>query len=84
MMYGQYVACCVSFFIIQAVYLKGFRASVDPRFCDGMPDFIKNSIHLKFKKNVRNVHYIVVHGKIDRWDPQLKSLNSMPDNVVYS
>ena len=52
---------------MQAANLRGFRASVDPRFEAGIPDF---SIHFKFN---------VVHRKIEWRNPKMKSLNSMRD-----
>ena len=54
-------------FIGQAVNLKGFRTSMNPRFDGGIPDFVKNS-----------VNFNVIHRKVHWLNPQLKSLNSIP------
>ena len=58
-------------FRYQAANLAGFRASEDPRFEAGIPDFM-NGI-LKF-----SIHFNVVHRKVDWRNPKMKSLNSMP------
>ena len=56
---------------MQAANLAGFRASEDPRFEAGIPDFM-NGILI-------SIHFNVVHRKVDWRNPKMKSLNSMPD-----
>ena len=54
----------------------GFRASEDPRFETGIPDFMNGILHF-------SIHFNVVHRKVDWRNPKMKSLNSMPDKYVY-
>ena len=56
---------------IQAANLRGFRASVNPRFEAGIPDFMNGILNL-------SIHFNVVHRKVDWRNPKMKSLNSMP------
>ena len=58
-------------FAIQAANLAGFRASEDPRFEAGIPDFMNGILNLL-------IHFNVVHTKVDWRNPKMKSLNSMP------
>ena len=57
--------------IYQAANLAGFRASEDPRFEAGIPDFMNGILNL-------SIHFNVVHRKVDWRNPKMKSLNSMP------
>ena len=57
----------------QAANLAGFRASEDPRFEAGIPDFMNRILNFP-------IHFNVVHRKVDWRNPKMKSLNSMPDN----
>ena len=57
---------------IQAANLAGFRASEDPRFEAGIPDFFNGILNF-------SIHFNVVHRKVDWRNPKMKSLNSMPD-----
>ena len=57
--------------LIQAANLVGFRASEDPRFEAGIPDFINGILNFP-------IHFNVVHRKVDWRNPKMKSLNSMP------
>ena len=66
--------------IMQAANLAGFRASEDPRFEAGIPDFMNGILNF-------SIHFNVVHRKVDWRNPQIKSLNSMPgmySDVFYS
>ena len=54
--------------------LRGFRASVNPRFEAGIPDFMNGILNF-------SIHFNVVHRKVDWQNPKMKSLNSMPDTV---
>ena len=56
---------------IQAANLAGFRASEDPRFEAGIPDFMNGILNF-------SIHFNVVHRKVDWRNPKMKSLNSMP------
>ena len=56
---------------IQAANVAGFRASEDPRFEAGIPDFINGILNF-------SIHFNVVHRKVDWRNPKMKSLNSMP------
>ena len=56
---------------VQAANLAGFRASEDPRFEAGIPDFMNGILNL-------SIHFNVVHRKVDWRNPKMKSLNSMP------
>ena len=49
----------------------GFRASEDPRFEAGIPDFMNGILNF-------SIHFNVVHRKVDWRNPKMKSLNSMP------
>ena len=60
------VSCC-----IQAANLAGFRASEDPRFEAGIPDFMNGILNF-------SIHFNVLHRKVDWRNPKMKSLNSMP------
>ena len=53
--------------------LAGFRASEDPRFEAGIPDFMNRILN-------SSIHFNVVHRKVDWRNPKMKSLNSMPGN----
>ena len=55
---------------MQAANLAGFRASEDPRFEAGIPDFMDGILN-------------VVHRKVDWRNPKMKSLNSMPGMYMY-
>ena len=55
----------------QAANLAGFRASEDPRFEAGIPDFMDGILNF-------SIHFNVVHRKVDWRNPKMKSLNSMP------
>ena len=55
----------------QAANLAGFRASEDPRFEAGIPDFMNGILNF-------SIHFNVVHRKVDWRNPKMKSLNSMP------
>ena len=57
---------------VQAANLAGFRASEDPRFEAGIPDFMNGILNF-------SIHFNVVHRKVDWRNPKMKSLNSMPD-----
>ena len=57
--------------VTQAANLAGFRASEDPRFEAGIPDFMNGILNF-------SIHFNVVHRKIDWRNPKMKSLNSMP------
>ena len=59
----------------QAANLAGFRASEDPRFEAGIPDFMNGILNF-------SVHFNVVHRKVDWRNPKMKSLNSMPGKEV--
>ena len=61
---------------IQAANLRGFRASVNPRFEAGIPDFMNGILNFP-------IHFNVVHRKVDWRNPKMKSLNSMPDIFIY-
>ena len=56
---------------MQAANLAGFRASEDPRFEAGIPDFMNGILNF-------SIHFNVVHRKVDWRNPKMKSLNSMP------
>ena len=56
----------------QAANLAGFRASEDPRFEAGIPDFMNGILNF-------SIHFNVVHRKVDWRNPKMKSLNSLPD-----
>ena len=56
---------------MQAANLRGFRASVNPRFEAGIPDFMNGILNF-------SIHFNVVHRKVDWRNPKMKSLNSMP------
>ena len=58
-------------FSLQAANLAGFRASEDPRFEAGIPDFMNGILNF-------SIHFNVVHRKVDWRNPKMKSLNSMP------
>ena len=58
----------------QAANLRGFRASVTPRFEAGIPDFMNGILNF-------SIHFNVVHRKVDWRNPRMKSLNSMPANA---
>ena len=57
--------------VYQAVNLAGFRASEDPKFEAGIPDFMNGILNF-------SIHFNVVHRKVDWRNPKMKSLNSMP------
>ena len=59
---------------MQAANLAGFRASEDPRFEAGIPDFMNGILNF-------SIHFNVVPRKVDWRNPKMKSLNSMP--VMY-
>ena len=61
----------------QAANLKGFLASMNPRFHGGIPDFMDGILDLW----TNSIHFNVLHRNIHWRNPMLKSLNSMPDNV---
>ena len=54
--------------------LRGFRASVNPRFKAGISDFMNGILNF-------SIHFNVVHRKVDWRNPKMKSLNSMPVNI---
>ena len=56
---------------VQAANLRGFRASVNPRFEAGIPDFMNGILNF-------SIHFNVVHRKVNWRNPKMKSLNSMP------
>ena len=60
----------------QAANLRGFRASVNPRFEAGIPDFMNGILNF-------SIHFNVVHRKVDWRNPKMKSLNSMPERPWY-
>ena len=60
----------------QAANLRGFRASVNPRFEAGIPDFMNGILNF-------SIHFNVVHRKVDWRNPKMKSLNSMPDKHLW-
>ena len=61
----------------QVANLRGFRASVNPRFEAGIPDFMNGILNF-------SIHFNVVHRKVDWRNPKMKSLNSMPvDNKHF-
>ena len=60
---------------MQAANLAGFRASEDPRFEAGIPDFMNGILNF-------SIHFNVVHRKVDRRNPKMKSVNSMPGMYV--
>ena len=57
--------------LTQTANLRGFRASVNPRFEAGIPDFMNGILNF-------SIHFNVVHRKVDWRNPKMKSLNSMP------
>ena len=59
----------------QAANLRGFRASVNPRFEAGIPDFMNGILDF-------SIHFNVVHRKVDWRNPKMKSLNSMPAHTI--
>ena len=59
----------------QAANLRGFRASGNPRFEAGIPDFMNGILHF-------SIHFNVVHRKVDWQNPKMKSLNSMPAKLL--
>ena len=59
----------------QAANLAGFRASEDPRFEAGIPDFMNGILNF-------SIHFNVVHRKVDWRNPKMKSLNSMPAYII--
>ena len=61
--------------LLQAANLAGFRASEDPRFEAGIPDFMNGILN-------SSIHFNVVHRKVDWRNPKMKSLNSMPASVL--
>ena len=61
----------IFFLTMQAANLAGFRASEDPRFEAGIPDFMNGILNF-------SIHFNVVHRKVDWRNPKMKSLNSMP------
>ena len=61
--------------ITQAANLRGFHASVNPRFEAGIPDFMNGILNF-------SIHFNVVHRKVDWRNPKMKSLNSMPEYVI--
>ena len=65
----------ISYNNLQAANLAGFRASEDPRFEAGIPDFMNGILNF-------SIHFNVVHRKVDWWNPKMKSLNSMPDLYI--
>ena len=56
---------------LQAANLRGFRASMNPRFEARIPDFMNGILNF-------SIHFNVVHRKVDWRNPKMKSLNSMP------
>ena len=66
-----HVQCLANWTYIQAANLAGFRASEDPRFEAGIPDFMNGILNF-------SIHFNVVHRKVDWRNPKMKSLNSMP------
>ena len=58
-------------YVYQAVNLRGFRASVNPRFEARIPDFMNGILNF-------SIHFNVVHRKVDWRNPKMKYLNSMP------
>ena len=62
---------------MQAANLAGFRASEDPRFEARIPDFMNGILNF-------SIHFNVVHRKVDWRNPKMKSLNSMPANVIVN
>ena len=60
---------------LQAANLRGFHASVNPRFEAGIPDFMNEILNF-------SIHFNVVHRKVDWRNPKMKSLNSMPDLCI--
>ena len=60
----------------QAANLAGFRASEDPRFEAGIPDFMNGILNF-------SIHFNVVHRKVDWRNPKMKSLNSMPGYIYF-
>ena len=65
------VLCVLGNMGYQAANLAGFRASEDPRFEAGIPDFMNGILNF-------SIHFNVVHRKVDWRNPKMKSLNSMP------
>ena len=63
--------CSLEEIPLQAANLAGFRASEDPRFEAGIPDFMNGILNF-------SIHFNVVHRKVDWRNPKMKSLNSMP------
>ena len=59
--------------ILQAANLRGFCASMNPRFDGRVRDFLESQILWKV-----SIHFNVVHRKVHWWNRKLKSLNSMP------
>ena len=57
----------------QAANLRGFRASVNPRFEAGISDFMNGILDFSIHFNV-----VGLHRKVDWRNPKMKSLNSMP------
>ena len=53
------------------------RASKDPIFEAGIPDFMNGILSF-------SIHFNVVHRKVDWRNPKMKSLNSMPDYIIYA
>ena len=52
---------------VQAANLAGFRASEDPRFEAGIPDFMNGILNF-------SIHFNVVHRKVDWRNPKMKCL----------
>ena len=72
-MYRDSLVTCNNHFtvVMQAANLAGFRASEDPIFEAGIPDFMNGILNFA-------IHFNVVHRKVDWRNPKMKSLNSMP------
>ena len=70
------VKCCSGRKYRQAANLARFRASEDPSFEAGIPDFMNGILNF-------SIHFNVVHRKVDWWNPKMKSLNSMPDTASW-
>ena len=73
----MYTMSYITILHMQAANLAGFRASEDPRFEAGIPDFMNGILNF-------SIHFNVVHRKVDWRNPKMKSLNSMPAYAYQS
>ena len=60
----------------QAANLAGFRASEDPRFEAGIPDFMNGILNF-------SIHFNVVHRKVDWQNPKNPSFKMTNYTMYY-